>query len=190
MNTIGQNSPATPVPSTALPSGALHQAGVGEDRHERPERRRRERDPEQPPRRIDAGDVEHDPDAETERRARSPSRRSRARRSSAARASRSPRGRRRRRGTRARGSRGRATYASVLAQPSTSGPITIPSTISTTTVGRMIVRCMRERSAARLEAASTSTSESRSGGATVRTRGAPMAREEPRGSSGGGRGVS
>ena len=47
MTTIGQNSPATPVPSTARPSG-VEQPGVGENRDERAERGRRKRDPEQP----------------------------------------------------------------------------------------------------------------------------------------------
>ena len=62
MKMIGQNSPATPVPSTpACPSGVASRAS-GRDRDERSERRRRQCDPEQPPRGVRAGALQDDPE--------------------------------------------------------------------------------------------------------------------------------
>ena len=54
------------------------------------------------------------------------------------------------------------TYCPLLAQPSTSGPMRIPSTISGTTTGRMRPGIIRDRNAAAAEAAKTSVSERRS----------------------------
>jgi hypothetical protein len=61
---IGQNSPLIPLPRTAEPSGVASRAGVGEDGHERADRGRAQRDPDQPP-----GVVESRSSSQTARRA-------------------------------------------------------------------------------------------------------------------------
>ncbi len=72
MTTIGQNSPATPLPRTAVPSGVSEEPGVGQDRDERPERRRRERDAEDPSLGVDAGLLEDRPGGEADRQGHRP----------------------------------------------------------------------------------------------------------------------
>ena len=61
MKMIGQNSPATPVPSTARPIGVGRQTRVREDRHERPECRRRERNSRATTTYVDARSLENAP---------------------------------------------------------------------------------------------------------------------------------
>ncbi len=76
MKMIGQNSPATPVPSTAAPSGVGSTPGVGEDRNERAERGRAQGDGEQPPLRVESrlleNDADHEPDRQRDRPADGP----------------------------------------------------------------------------------------------------------------------
>ena len=74
-------------------------------------------------------------------------------------------------------------YSSTSAMSSTSGPMTIPRTISSTTVGSTSRWCSLDRSAPRLDAARTRTSELRSASATAARQAtadgadAPLARE-------------
>ena len=150
------------------------QAGVGEHRDERPERGRGQRDADQPALGVEAAGVQREPDRRSRARASRPSRACRAAAPAAARASRPPRSRRRRRGTRARSSRGTSMYWSACAQSSTCGPIRIPSTISTTTVGSTTRWWIRDRIAPSVDAASTRTSDwaSSAGGAAASRGGA------------------
>jgi hypothetical protein len=60
----------------------------------------------------------------------------------------------------------KSMWVSTFAQPSPCGPIRIPSAISSTTVGRTIRLCSLDRIAPALAAASTSTSEPASGTGT------------------------
>ena len=72
-------------------------------------------------------------------------------------------------------------YGSLSAKPSASGPMRIPRTISTTTVGRISRLCSRATIAATVDAARTRTSERTSGATTgaqrAAGRGSPGARE-------------
>ena len=168
MTTIGQNSPATPVPEHGAAERRRQQAGVGEDRHERAERGRGQRDADQPALGVEPAGVQREADAQPERERDRPA--ARAARERAPRhvlldhlepgeeeEEHEPEVREEARCT------GRPR-----AQPSTSGPIRIPSTISTTTVGSTSRWWTRDRIAPSADAASTRTSDCASSAAARR----------------------
>ena len=69
-------------------------------------------------------------------------------------------------------------YGSTSAMPSTAGPMRMPSTISTTTVGSTIRRESRDSRAPRLDASRTSAKERRSGATTWATTAALSPRDQ------------
>ena len=66
--TSGPNSPATPAARTNGPSGRFELAGVAQDRHQRPDRRRADRDADQLGREHEVDLLEAERDPETERK--------------------------------------------------------------------------------------------------------------------------
>ena len=155
---IGQNSPATPVPSTALPSGVGSRRASERIGTSVPSAVVANATAEQPPRRVDAGRVEGDADRQPDRERDPPAHGSAPQRI-------------------ARdvvldhlepGEEEEQREAEVgqerdvlvdVAMSSPSGPMRIPRTISTTTVGSTTRRCQREKIAPSAEARKTSMSE-------------------------------
>ena len=161
MTTIGQNSPATPVPRTAEPSGVGEQAGVAEDRDERAERGGAERHAEQPGLGVEPRLVQHEADGEADReRDRPADRPAHERPARDALLDHLEPGEEEEEDEAEVGEE-----VDVGCRPprssSPSGPIRIPSTISSTTVGSTIRLWSLERIAPALAAARTSTSERR-----------------------------